>query len=118
MIRLSTDTLITGIDRWHVENIMPGKDFFWFGHPFKRSRSLGFIYTEKPFVADIPQTLIVDLEDSGHLDPVSFNISYCIFYSGKWTGPASRVASFIRNIIYFRDGSANIIKKDYKILEA
>lgn len=117
MIRLSADTLISGIDKWHVENLMPDRNFFWFGHPFEKSGSLGFIYTEKPFVTEIPNILIVDLEDSGHLDPVNFNISKCLFYSEKWAGPASKVASFIRNIVYFRNGSGYFIKKDYKILE-
>ena len=118
MIRLSTDTLITGIDKWHVENIMPEKDFFWFGHPFEKSKALGFIYTEKPFVADIKKTVIVDLDVSGLLDPATFKIEKSVFYSEKWTGSASKVASFIKNIILFRDKTAYLIKKDYKILEA
>ena len=69
MFNIIPDTLVIGIDKWHLENLI-NDNFFWFGHPFEKSRAKGFIFTEKPFETVIPFTIVVDLEESSHLKPV------------------------------------------------
>lgn len=115
MITIFPDTLVTGTDKWHIENLING-DFFWFGHPFEGSKSSGFIFTQKPFTTDISNTLIIDLEESAHLDPVTFLTASSIFYCENWDSRASKVASFIKNIVYFKDGKEYFIKKDHVML--
>lgn len=115
MTAIIPDTLVTGIDKWHIENLM-NCDFFWFGHPFERSTAKGFIFTERPFSANIDFTVIVDLEDAYHLNPLTFSLDSTVFYSENWNHRTSNVASFIKNIIYFNNGKKYFIKKDYIML--
>ncbi|HNW83565.1 MAG TPA: hypothetical protein PKG52_11820 [bacterium] len=115
MISLFPDTLVTGIDKWHIENLM-NCNFFWFGHPFEKSIAKGFIFTEKPFLTKIDFTVIVDLEDASHLNPLTFSTSNTIFYSENWNHSASQVASFIKNIIYFNNSKEYFIKKNHVML--
>lgn len=115
MITIVPNTLVTGIDKWHVENLM-NCDFFWFGHPFERSASKGFIFTEKPFTMKMNFPLIVDLEDASHLNPLTFFQDNTVFFSENWNHRASDVASFIKNIIYFNNSKEYLIKKDHIML--
>lgn len=116
MFNVIPNTLVIGTDKWHLENLING-NFFWFGHPFEKSRSKGFIFTEKPFKTVLPFTLIVDLEESSHLDPLTFLPSNTVFYSETWSNKTSSVASFIKNIIYFKNYKVQIIKNNYIMLE-
>lgn len=115
MIKILPGTLVTGIDKWHLENLMD-KEFLWFGHPFEKSAAKGFIFTEKPFSANIDFTVIVDLEDAYHLNPLTFSLDSTVFYCESWTNSASKVASFIKNIVYFNNGKEYFIKKNHIML--
>jgi hypothetical protein len=109
---ISPDTLVTGIDKWHVENCMKG-DFFWFGHPFENSKAKGFITPKKEFSMKLPVTLIVDLSETTETDVLSFDLKNTVFYSEEWVKDASIVASFIKNIIHFKNGIPDIVKKEH-----
>lgn len=114
MIAIPTETLVTGIDKWFIENCVSG-DFFWFGHPFDNSRAKGFIAPQKEFSMKLPVTLIVDLAETFETDLLSFDLKNTIFYSEEWKTDASKVASFIKNIINFKDGVPDTVKKDHKL---
>lgn len=114
MLTISPDTLVAGIDKWYVENCM-NCDFFWFGHPFENSKAKGFIFPKKEFSVKMPVTLIVDLSETTETDIFSFDPKNTVFYSEDWVTDASIVASFIKNIINFKDGFPDIIKKDYQL---
>ncbi len=110
------ETLVIGIDKWFVENCVKG-DFFWFGHPFENSKANGFIAPQKEFSIKLPVTLVVDLSEATEADILSFDLENTIFYSEEWKGDASKVASFIKNIIYFNNGVPDIVKKDHNLMK-
>jgi hypothetical protein len=114
IVSIPTETLVTGIDKWFVENCVKG-DFFWLGHPFDNSKAKGFITPQKEFSIKLPVTLIVDLAEASETDILSFDLANTIFYSEYWKGDASKIASFIKNIINFKDGIPDIVKKDHKL---
>ncbi|HQI06207.1 MAG TPA: hypothetical protein PL195_13180 [bacterium] len=116
MIVIPKETLVIGIDKWFVENCVKG-DFFWFGHPFENSKTKGFISPQKEFSIELPVTLIVDLSEATEADILSFDLGNTIFYSEEWKGDASKVASFIKNIINFKDGVPDIVKKDHQLMQ-
>jgi len=113
---IPAETLVVNIDKWYVENCVEG-DFFWFGHPFDNSKAKGFITPLKEFSMKLPVTLIVDLAEASETDILSFNLENTIFYSEEWKGDASKVASFIKNIINFKNGIPDIVKKDHKLID-
>ena len=114
MISVRPGTLVTGIDRWFLEKLL-NFDFFWFATPFEHSRSLGFIMPDKDVPAKMPLTLAVDLSETEREKILLFDPENTVFYSEEWRENASVVASFVRNIVNFRDGKADFVKKDYKI---
>ena len=114
MISVRPGTLVTGIDRWFLEKLLDF-DFFWFADPFEHSKSLGFITPDKDVPVKVPLTLVVDLSETDREKLLSFDPENTVFYSEEWRENASVVASFVRNIVNFRDGEADFVKKDYKI---
>lgn len=111
---VTTNTLVIGIDKWHLENIV-NDDFFWLGFPFENSSSKGFIYPRNDFHLKIPIPVIVDLEECSDLNLLSFNFNNSIFFSENWMLSASKVASMIKNITVFKEYRPFTIKKDYII---
>lgn len=114
MISVRPDTLVTGIDRWFLEKLIDF-DFFWFASPFEHSKSLGFITPDKDVPVKMPVTLVVDLSETEREKILSFDPANTVFYSEEWRENASVAASFVRNIVNFRDGKADFVKKDHKI---
>lgn len=114
MISVQPDTLVTGIDRWYLEKLLDF-DFFWFATPFEHSKSLGFIAADKVVSAKIPVTLVVDLSEIEKESVLSFDPAKTVFYSEEWRDNASVVASFVKNIVNFRNGKPDFVKKDYRI---
>lgn len=114
MISVQPDTLVTGIDRWYLEKLLDF-DFFWFATPFGHSKSLGFIAADKVVPAKIPVTLVVDLSEIEKESVLSFDPAKTVFYSEEWRDNASIAASFVKNIVSFRDGNPDSVKKDYRI---
>ena len=115
MISVTPDTLVTGIDRWYLEKLI-NFDFFWYAAPFEHSKSRGFIVPKQNFLPKIPVNLVVDLSETGREDVFLFDPAETVFYSEEWRENASVVASFVRNIVNFSDGSPDFVKKDYKIM--
>lgn len=113
---IGADTLLTGVDRWFAERLIEG-DFFWFVRPFEHSRSCGFIAPQKRFSLKIPCLLVVDLADSVETDLLSFDPAKTVFYSESWGAEAAYVASFVKNIVMFRGGKRDVVKKDFIIQE-
>jgi hypothetical protein len=113
---IGAGTLVVGIDRWYAERLIEG-DFFWFANPFGHSKSCGFIAPQKRFSLRIPCLLAVDLADAAETDPLSFDPASTIFYSESWSAKAASVASFVRNIVMFRGGKRDVVKKDFIIQE-
>lgn len=111
---VTTNTLIVGVDRWHLENIV-SNDFFWMGFPFKNSSSKGFIYPQNSFHLKIPIPVIIDLEECSDLNLLSFDFNNCIFFSENWMISASKIASMIKNITVFKEYRPFTIKKNYII---
>ena len=114
MISVSPDTLVTGIDRWFLEKLLDS-DFFWFASPFEHSGSLGFITPDKDVPVKLPIMLVVDLSETEKEKILSFDPAKTVFYSEEWRENASFVASFVKNIVNFREGKPDFVKKDYKI---
>ena len=114
MITVTTDTLVTGIDRWYLEKLLDF-DFFWYAHPFEHSKSKGFILPQKDFPLKIPVTLVVDLSEIEKNSVFSFDPANTVFYSEVWRGNASLAASFVKNIVNFSNGKPDFVKKDYRI---
>ena len=115
MISVQPDTLVTGIDRWHLEKLLDF-DFFWYANPFEHSKSQGFILPQKDFSLKIPVTLVVDLSETEKESVFSFDPAKTVFYSEEWRGNASAAASFVKNIVNFSNGRADFVKKDYRII--
>ena len=115
MITVTPDTLVTGIDRWHLEKLLDF-EFLWYSFPFEHSKSKGFILPDRKFSMKIPVILVVDLSETGKENIFSFNPANTVFYSEEWRDNASTVASFVRNIVSFANGKADFVKKDYKIV--
>ena len=115
MISVTTDTLVTGIDRWHLEKLLDF-DFFWYASPFEHSKSKGFILPRSGFSLKTPATLVVDLSETEKDDILAFDPANTVFYSEEWRGNASVVASFVRNIVSFSDGKSSFVKKDHRIV--
>ena len=114
MISVQPDTLVTGIDRWHLEKLLDF-DFFWYAHPFEHSKSKGFILPQKDFSLKIPAVLVVDLSETEKESVFSFDPAKTVFYSEEWRGNASAAASFVKNIVNFSNGKPDFVKKDYRI---
>lgn len=117
MISVRSDTLVTGIDRWHLEKLI-NFDFFWYANPFEHSKSKGFILPKQDFSIKIPVILVVDLSEVEKESVFSFDPAKTIFYSEEWRGNASTVASFVRNIVDFSGGKYDFVKRDYQIISS
>ena len=115
MISVQPDTLVTGIDRWFLEKLLDF-DFFWYANPFEHSRSQGFILPQKYLSLKIPAVLVVDLAEIEKDSVFSFDPANTVFYSEEWRGNASIAASFVKNIVNFSNGRADLVKKDHKIV--
>lgn len=113
---IGAETLVVGIDRWRFERLIAG-DFFWFADPFEHSKSCGFIAPQKKFTLKIPCLLAVDLAEAVDTDLLSFDPAATVFYSESWGQGAASVASFVRNIVVFRGGKRDTVKKDFIIRE-
>jgi hypothetical protein len=114
MISVTTDTLVTGIDRWYLEKLLDF-DFFWYSLPFEHSGSKGFILPRSGFSLKTPVKLVVDLSETEKDDIFLFDPANTVFYSEEWRGNASVAASFVKNIVDFSGGKGDFVKKDYKI---
>lgn len=114
MIVIPSETLVVNVDRWHVENCIEG-DFFWFGHPFENSKAKGFIAPQKEFSIKLPVMLIVDIAETTETDIMSFDLENTVFYSEEWNADASKIASFIKNIIIFKDCVPDFVKKEHRL---
>ena len=108
-------TLVVGTDKWHLEN-MVNSDFLWMGFPFDNSRAKGFISPGKDLTIKTPFPILVDLEECTEIDLLGFDHKNCIFFSEKWMCTASKVASIIKNITFFKDDRQFTIKREYEIL--
>lgn len=115
MIQIYPETLVVGLDKWSLEKYL-NFDFFWYSRPFEHSKSKGFIIPSGDFIVKIPFVTIVDVEESFDCDFFSFDLSKTIFYSEEWLYSASKIASFIKNIVCFKEAKADIVKQNYKIL--
>ena len=115
MISVQPDTLVTGIDRWHLEKLLDF-DFFWYAYPFEHSKSKGFILPQKDFSMKIPMNLVVDLSETEKDTLFSFDPASTVFYSEEWRGNASAVASFVKNIVNFSEDRVDFVKKDHRIV--
>ena len=115
MISVTTDTLVTGIDRWYLERLLDF-DFFWYSLPFEHSKSKGFIMPRSDFSLKMPVKLVVDLSETENSNIFSFDPANTVFYSEEWRGNASVVASFVKNIVNFSNGKSDFVKKDHRIV--
>ena len=115
MISVTTDTLVTGIDRWYLERLLDF-DFFWYSLPFEHSKSKGFIMPRSDFSMKMPVKLVVDLSETENGNIFSFDPANTVFYSEEWRGNASVVASFVKNIVNFSNGKSDFVKKDHRIV--
>lgn len=114
MISVKPDTLVTGIDRWFLEKLLES-DFFWYAAPFEHSKSLGFIMPDKYIRKKIPAVLVVDLSEAEREKILLFDPAETVFYSEEWRENASVAASFVKNIVNFKNGTPDFVKKDYRI---
>ncbi|MGI6395181.1 MAG: hypothetical protein ACOX2F_10740 [bacterium] len=114
--KVLTNTLVIGADKWFVENCI-AEEFIWLGYPFENSKAKAFITPVKKKPLNISFTLVVDLAEAFEADLLALNPDNTIFYSEKWQDEASKVASFIKNIVVFKENSFDIVKKDYKIMK-
>ena len=89
--------------------------FLWLGLPFNNSSAKGFIEPAERFKIKTPFPILIDLEECGDIDLLGFNYENCIFFSENWIQTASKVASVVKNITFFKDYRQFTIKKDYII---
>ena len=115
MISVTTDTLVTGIDRWSLEKLIDF-DFLWYASPFEHSKSKGFILPRSDFSLKMPVKLVVDLSETEKENIFSFDPANTVFYSEEWRGNASVAASFVKNIVNFSGGKSDFVKKDHRIV--
>ncbi len=115
MLRIVSNTFISGIDKWHLEN-MVDFDFFWHSHPFENSKCKGFILPDVKLKKGIGMPVIIDVAEVKNIDVTLIDIENAVFYSEYWSTLSAIYATVAKNVITFYENVPMVIKENYKMI--